>query len=211
MSVDAKLVKSLRDRTGAGMMDCKKALVESNGNIDNAVDFLRKTGIAKAEKKGSRETKEGLIYPYIHSGGRLGVLVEINCETDFVAKTDGFKELAHNLAMQIAATNPVSLDRDSVDESIINKEKEIYLDQAKKEGKPDNIVEKMVEGRINKFFQESCLMEQVYIKDPDKKVSDLLTQTISTLGENISVNRFSRFSIGDWVPLYFLKYNEIAL
>ena len=197
MSVDAKLVKSLRDRTGAGMMDCKKALVQSNSNLDEAVDFLRKSGIAKAEKKGSRETKERLVYPYIHSGGRLGVLIEINCETDFVAKTDGFKELAHNLAMQIAATNPVSLDRESVDKNLINKEKEIYLDQAKKEGKPENIIEKMVEGRINKFFQESCLMEQVYIKDPDKKVSDLLTQTISTLGENISVNRFARFSIGD--------------
>jgi elongation factor Ts len=197
MSVDAKLVKSLRDRTGAGMMDCKKALVESEGDINKAVDYLRKSGIAKAEKKGSRETKEGLVYPYIHSGGRLGVLVEINCETDFVAKTDGFKELAHNLAMQIAATNPVSLDRDSVDKNLIEREKEIYLDQAKKEGKPENIIEKMVDGRINKFFQESCLMEQAYIKDPDKKVSDLLTETISTLGENISVNRFTRFSIGD--------------
>ena len=197
MKITASEVNKLRQATGAGMMDCKKALVESNGNVDNAIDILRKSGIAKAEKKGSRETKEGLIYPYIHSGGRLGVLVEINCETDFVAKTDGFKELAHNLAMQIAATNPVSLDRESVDINLINKEKEIYLDQAKKEGKPDNIIEKMVEGRINKFFQESCLMEQVYIKDPDKKVSDLLTQTISTLGENISVNRFSRFAIGD--------------
>ena len=162
MSVDAKLVKSLRDRTGAGMMDCKKALVESEGDINKAVDYLRKSGIAKAEKKGSRETKEGLVYPYIHSGGRLGVLVEINCETDFVAKTDGFKELAHNLAMQIAATNPVSLDRDSVDKNLIEKEREIYLDQAKKEGKPENIIEKMVDGRINKFFQESCLMEQAY-------------------------------------------------
>lgn len=197
MNIDAKLVKTLRDRTGAGMMDCKKALVESDGDIDSAIDFLRKSGIAKAEKKGTRETKEGLVYSYIHSGGRLGVLVELNCETDFVAKTDGFIELAHNIAMQIAATNPVSLDRDAVSKELIDREKEIYLDQAKKEGKPESIIEKMVDGRINKFYQESCLMEQTYIKDQDKKVSDLLSQTISTLGENISINRYIRFAIGE--------------
>jgi len=197
MSIDAKLVKSLRDRTGAGMMDCKKALVSSNGDLDNAIDFLRKSGVAKAEKKGLRETKEGLVYSYIHSGGRLGVLVELNCETDFVANTDGFKELAHNLSMQVAATNPVSLDRNSIDERIILREKDIFLEQAKKQGKPENIIKKMVEGRINKFYQESCLMEQTYIKDPDKKVSDLLTETVSTLGENITVKRFIRFSIGE--------------
>ena len=197
MSIDAKLVKTLRDRTGAGMMDCKKALVSSNGDLDNAIDFLRKSGIAKAEKKGLRETKEGLVYSYIHSGGRLGVLVELNCETDFVANTDGFKELAHNIAMQVAATNPVSLDRDSIDKNITLREKDIFLEQAKKEGKPEAIIEKMVEGRINKFYQESCLMEQTYIKDPDKKVNDLLTETVSTLGENITVKRFVRFSIGE--------------
>ncbi|MDC0383854.1 translation elongation factor Ts [Candidatus Marinimicrobia bacterium] len=197
MSIDAKLVKSLRDRTGAGMMDCKKALVSSNGDLDNAIDFLRKSGVAKAEKKGLRETKEGLVYSYIHSGGRLGVLVELNCETDFVANTDGFKELAHNLSMQVAATNPVSLDRKSIDERIILREKDIFLEQAKKQGKPENIIKKMVEGRINKFYQESCLMEQTYIKDPDKKVSDLLTETVSMLGENITVKRFIRFSIGE--------------
>ena len=197
MSIDAKLVKSLRDRTGAGMMDCKKALVSSNGDLDNAIDFLRKSGIAKAEKKGLRETKEGLVYSYIHSGARLGVLVELNCETDFVANTDGFKELAHNLSMQVAATNPVSLDRNSIDERIILREKDIFLEQAKKQGKPENIINKMVEGRINKFYQESCLMEQTYIKDPDKKVSDLLTETVSMLGENITVKRFIRFSIGE--------------
>ena len=197
MSIDAKLVKTLRDRTGAGMMDCKKALVSSNGDLDNAIDFLRKSGIAKAEKKGLRETKEGLVYSYIHSGGRLGVLVELNCETDFVANTDGFKELAHNISMQVAATNPVSLDRDSIDTKIILREKDIFLEQAKKQGKPETIIEKMVEGRINKFYQESCLMEQTYIKDPDKKVNDLLTETVSTLGENITVKRFVRFSIGE--------------
>ena len=197
MSIDAKLVKALRDRTGAGMMDCKKALVKSNGDMDNAIDFLRKSGIAKAEKKGSRETKEGIIYSYIHSGGRLGVLIELNCETDFVAKTDEFTELAHNFAMQVAATNPVSLDRNDVSPELIDREKNIYLDQAKKEGKPDAIIQKMVDGRINKFFQESCLMEQTYIKDPDKKVADLLNETISSLGENISINQYTRFAIGE--------------
>ena len=197
MSIDAKLVKTLREKTGAGMMDCKNALVDSNGDLDKAVDYLRKSGVAKAEKKGTRDTREGLVYSYIHAGGRLGVLLELNCETDFVAKTDGFTELAHNLAMQIAATNPLSLDRESIDSEIIAREKEIYTDQAKSEGKPDNIIEKMVEGRLSKFFQESCLLEQTYIKDPDKKVSDLLTETIATLGENISINRFIRFAVGE--------------
>lgn len=197
MSIDAKLVKTLREKTGAGMMDCKNALVDSNGDLDKAVDYLRKSGVAKAEKKGTRDTREGLVYSYIHAGGRLGVLLELNCETDFVAKTDGFTELAHNLAMQIAATNPLSLDRESIDEEIIAREKEIFTDQAKSEGKPDNIIEKMVEGRLSKFFQESCLLDQTYIKDPDKKVSDLLTETIATLGENISINRFIRFAVGE--------------
>ena len=197
MGIDAKLVKTLREKTGAGMMDCKNALVDSNGDLDKAVDYLRKSGVAKAEKKGTRDTREGLVYSYIHAGGRLGVLLELNCETDFVAKTDGFTELAHNLAMQIAATNPLSLDRESIDDEIIAREKEIFTDQAKSEGKPDNIIEKMVEGRLSKFFQESCLLEQTYIKDPDKKVSDLLTETIATLGENISINRFIRFAVGE--------------
>ena len=197
MGIDAKLVKTLREKTGAGMMDCKNALVDSNGDLDKAVDYLRKSGVAKAEKKGTRDTREGLVYSYIHAGGRLGVLLELNCETDFVAKTDGFTELAHNLAMQIAATNPLSLNRESIDDEIIAREKEIFTDQAKSEGKPDNIIEKMVEGRLAKFFQESCLLEQTYIKDPDKKVSDLLTETIATLGENISINRFIRFAVGE--------------
>ena len=173
MTIDANTVKQLRDKTGAGMMDCKNALMESNGDLDDAVDFLRKSGAAKAEKKGSRETKEGLVYSYIHAGGRLGVMIEVNCETDFVAKTDGFVELAHNLAMQIAATNPIALDKDSVSDVIISKEKEIYTEQAKSSGKPDNIIEKMVEGRLAKFFQENCLMEQSYIKDPEKKINPI--------------------------------------
>ena len=200
MPIDAKIVKKLRDKTGAGMMDCKNALTESNGDLDGAVDYLRKSGAAKAEKKGERETKEGLVYSYIHAGGRLGVMIEVNCETDFVAKTDGFIELAHNLAMQIAATNPISLDKDSISTDVVAKEKEIYTDQAKSSGKPDNIIEKMVEGKLSKFYQENCLMDQAYIKDPDKKVVDLMTETIATLGENITISQFTRFAVGESSP-----------
>ena len=197
LTIDANTVKQLRDKTGAGMMDCKNALKESNGDLDGAIDYLRKSGAAKAEKKGSRATKEGLVYSYIHAGGRLGVMIEVNCETDFVAKTDGFVELSHNLAMQIAATNPISLDKDSVPDDVINKEKEIYTEQAKSSGKPDNIIEKMVEGRLSKFFQENCLMEQAYIKDSDKKIADLMTETIATLGENITISKYTRFAVGE--------------
>ena len=197
LTIDANTVKQLRDKTGAGMMDCKNALKESNGDLEGAIDYLRKSGAAKAEKKGSRATKEGLVYSYIHAGGRLGVMIEVNCETDFVAKTDGFVELSHNLAMQIAATNPISLDKNSVPSDIIAKEKEIYTEQAKSSGKPDNIIEKMVEGRLSKFFQENCLMEQAYIKDSDKKISDLLTESIATLGENITISKFTRFAVGE--------------
>ena len=197
LTIDANTVKQLRDKTGAGMMDCKNALKESNGDLDGAVDYLRKSGAAKAEKKGSRATKEGLVYSYIHAGGRLGVMIEVNCETDFVAKTDGFVELCHNLAMQIAATNPISLDKDSVPDEVINKEKEIFTEQAKSSGKPDNIIEKMVDGRLSKFFQENCLMEQAYIKDSDKKITDLMTETIATLGENIIISKYIRFAVGE--------------
>lgn len=197
MKIEAKLVKELRLKTGAGMMDCKNALLKSNGNLNDAIDHLRKSGITKAEKKGSRQTKEGVVYSYIHAGSRLGVLLEINCETDFVAKTDGFSELAHNVAMQIAATNPISLDISSIDQGLVEREKDIFKEQAKSEGKPEHIIEKMIEGRLQKFYQESCLMEQTYIKDPDKKIKDLITESIATIGENISINRFIRFSIGE--------------
>ena len=197
MSINAKTVKTLRERTGAGMMDCKKALMETDGDLEKAVDYLRKTGVAKAEKKGQRSTKEGLVFSYIHHGGKLGVLLELNCETDFVAKTEGFNDLARNLAMQIAATNPTSISRDDMDASILNREKDIFIDQAKESGKPDDIVEKMVEGRIEKFYAESCLVEQQYIKDSERKVSDLLTEAVSTLGENIVINRFVRYAIGE--------------
>ena len=200
MIIDAKIVKELRGKTGAGMMDCKKALIESKGDIEKAIDHLRKSGTAKAEKKGSRDTKEGIIYSYIHAGGRLGVLIELNCETDFVAKTDGFIDLAHNVAMQIAATNPIALDRESIPESVISREKDIYSDQAKSSGKPDNIIGKMVDGRMNKYFQENCLMEQACIKDSEKKVIDLLTESIATLGENITISRYTRFAVGELSP-----------
>ncbi|MFL3027190.1 MAG: translation elongation factor Ts [Candidatus Neomarinimicrobiota bacterium] len=197
MSVDAKTVKVLREKTGAGMMDCKRALVETRGDLEKAVEELRKAGVAKAEKKGSRTAQEGLIYSYIHHGGRLGVLLEVNCETDFVAKTDGFKELVHNLSIQIAATNPVSVSRDSVSEDIVKNEKNIYMEQAKSSKKPENVIEKIVEGKMDKYFQENCLLEQPFIKDPDKTIKDLITETIATLGENISVGRYIRFAIGE--------------
>ena len=197
MTINAKIVKELRDKTGAGMMDCKNALKETQGDLEKAVDHLRKTGIAKAEKKGERTAKEGLVFSYIHHGGRLGVLVELNCETDFVAKTDGFSDLAHNLAMQIAATNPLSIKRDDVDESLLEREKAIFSDQAKESGKPENILDKIVEGRVEKFYAESCLLEQQFIKDPERKVVDLLTEAVATLGENIIINRFTRFAIGE--------------
>ena len=197
MEITASLVKELRERTGAGMMDCKKALVETSGNIDKAVDYLRKSGIAKAEKKGDRTAKEGLVFSYIHHGGRLGVLVELNCETDFVAKTDGFSDLAHNIAMQIAATSPLSVSREDIDQKLLDKEKEIFTDQAKESGKPKEIIGKIVEGRVEKFYAESCLIEQQFIKDPDRKIGDLITDAVSTLGENIVINRFARFSVGE--------------
>ena len=197
MSIDASVVKELRDKTGAGMMDCKKALVETSGNVDKAVDYLRKSGIAKAEQKGDRTAKEGLVFSYIHHGGRLGVLVELNCETDFVAKTDGFSDLAHNIAMQIAATSPLSVSREDIDQKLLDKEKEIFTDQAKESGKPKEIIGKIVEGRVEKFYAESCLIEQQFIKDPDRKIGDLITDAVSTLGENIVINRFARFSVGE--------------
>jgi len=197
MNIDAKRVKELREKTGAGMMDCKKALIEANGDIEKAIDNLRKSGAAKAAKKSSRSAKEGLIYSYIHHGGRLGVLLDIGCETDFVAKTDGFVDLARNVSMQIAATNPISVNREDVPEDVIDREKDIYAEQAKATGKPDNVIEKIVDGKLEKYFQESCLMEQIYIKDSDKKIKDLVTTIIATLGENITINRFSRFAVGE--------------
>jgi len=197
MSIDAKIVKELRDKTGAGMMDCKRALVDTDGNLEKAVEALRKAGVAKAEKKGTRSAQEGLVYSYIHHGGRLGVLVEVNCETDFVAKTDRFKELVHNLAIQIAATNPVSVSREQVPEELVKSEQDIYTEQAKNSKKPDKVIEKIVVGKMDKYFQEICLLEQPFIKDPDKIVKDLITESIATLGENISVGRYIRYAVGE--------------
>ncbi len=193
----AKTVKQLRDVSGAGMMDCKKALEECGYDIDKAMDILRKNGIAKAQKKAGRDAKDGIIIPYIHPGSKLGVLVEINCETDFVARTDGFQDFSRDIAMHIAATAPIAIKREDVSEEIVSKEKEIYKEQALQSGKPENIVEKMVEGRLNKFYQESVLLEQSFVKDPDKLIRDLLNDTISTLGENIEIKRFSRFQLGE--------------
>ena len=173
MTIDAKTVKVLREKTGAGMMDCKRALVETEGNLEKAVEALRKAGVAKAEKKGSRSAQDGLIYSYIHHGGRLGVLLEVNCETDFVAKTDGFKDLVHNLSIQIAATSPLSLSRDLVSKELIEKEKNIYQEQAKSSKKPKNVIEQIIEGKMDKYFQEICLLEQPFIIDPDNTRSDI--------------------------------------
>ena len=197
MNIDAKRVKELREKTGAGMMDCKKALIEANGDIEKAIDNLRKAGVSKAAKKSLRSAKDGLIYSYIHHGGRLGVLLDIGCETDFVAKTSEFVDFARNVSMQIAATNPISINREDVPDDIINREKDIYSEQARATGKPNDMVEKIVAGKLNKYFQESCLMEQVYIKDSNKKIKDLITETIATLGENITINRYSRFAVGE--------------
>ena len=197
MKISAKTVKDLRERTGAGMMDCKKALLQSDGDLDKAIDFLRKSGIAKAEKKGSRTASEGIIYSYIHHGDKLGVLLELNCETDFVAKTEGFNGLASNLAMQIAATSPISIDRDSIDKNYLQKEESIFKEQALSSGKPENVVDKIVKGKLEKLYSEICLLDQLYIKDTDKKISDLLNEAIATLGENIVIARFIRFAVGE--------------
>lgn len=195
--ISASAVKELRNISGAGMMDCKKALSEASGNLDDAMDILRKSGIAKAQKKSGRSTKEGMVYSYIHPGSKLGVLVEINCETDFVANTDDFIRLNKDLAMHIAASSPIAVQREDVPSSVIDREKEIYIDQAKQSGKPDEIINKMIDGRINKFYQENVLLEQAFVKDPDKNVKDIITDTIAKLGENINVTRFVRFQLGE--------------
>ena len=196
MKITAQMVKELRVKTNSGMMDCKKALGETEGNMEKAVDFLRQKGLAVAAKRADRATSEGVIQTYIHAGGKLGVMVEVGCETDFVGKTDSFIEFAKNVAMQLAATNPISIKREDVPEETINREKEIYKKQALDSGKPENIVDKIVEGKINKFFSEVCLMEQKFVKDPDKSIQDLLNELIASLGENISVKRFVRFQVG---------------
>jgi len=195
--ISAAMVKQLREKTGVGIMDCKEALSECDGDIDKAVDFLRTKGLATAAKRAGRAMTEGTIESYIHMGGKLGVLVEINCESDFVAKTDDFKQFTKNIAMQIAATNPVAITTEEVPEEIIDKEKEIYRGQALEMGKPEKIVDKIAEGKLEKFYKENCLLNQSYVRDPDITVADLLNETIAKIGENISIKRFMRFQLGE--------------
>lgn len=195
--ISAKMVKELRECTGAGMMDCKKALAEVDGDMQKAVDYLREKGQAAAAKKASRIAAEGLIESYIHGVGRIGVLLELNCETDFVAKNEDFKMLAKDLAMQVAASKPEYVKKEEVPEDIIAKEKEILAAQAANEGKPEKIIAKMVEGRIEKYYKEVCLMEQPFVKDPDITIKELIAQKINKIGENISIRRFVRYELGE--------------
>lgn len=195
--VDASTVKELRERTGAGMMDCKKVLVETNGDIEKAVELLREKGLAAAAKKAGRIASEGIVEAYIHGGGRIGVLIEVNSETDFVAKNADFRIFVKDMAMQVAATNPMFVSRDQVDQAVIEKEKEIYRQQALNEGKPEKIVDKMVEGRIEKYYKEICLLEQPFVKNPDVTVQELLNSLIAKIGENMSIRRFTRYEMGE--------------
>jgi elongation factor Ts len=197
MNISAAQVKELRDKTGAGMMECKKALGETEGDVQKAIDYLREQGILKSAKLGSRVTSQGAIFSYVHPGDQLGVLVEINCETDFVARTEDFKMLGKNVAMQVAASAPQFVSRDQVSEDVLEHEREVVRAQAKAEGKPDKILDKIVEGRIEKYFQEICLLDQAYIRDDSKKVQDLVTETIAKIRENITIKRFMRFKVGE--------------
>ena len=197
--ITAALVKELRERTGAGMMDCKKALAATEGDMDKAIDFLREKGLAAAAKKAGRIAAEGLVESYIHGGGRIGVLVEVNCETDFVAKTDAFKSLVKDIAMHIAAANPSYLRREEVPAAELEHEKMVLSEQARNEGKPEKIIEKMVTGRIEKYYKEVCLLEQPFVKDPDKTISDLITESIAKIGDNIDIRRFTRYQLGEGI------------
>jgi len=195
--ISAAMVKQLREKTGVGIMDCKEALSECNSDTDKAIDFLRKKGLATAQKRAGRGTSEGLIQAYIHTGGKIGVLVEINCETDFVAKNDDFKEFAKNMAMHIAATNPVGISPEEVPQTIIEREKDIYRAQAQEIGKPEKMIDKIAEGKLNKFYKDSCLLLQPYVRDPSVSIQDVLNDLIVKIGENITIKRFSRIQIGE--------------
>jgi elongation factor Ts len=197
MTITASLVKELRERTGAGMMECKKALAEVAGDLDKAIDVLRKSGMARASSKAGREARQGLVHAYIHPGDQLGVLLELDCETDFVARTDDFRDLVRNIAMQVAATNAQAVDRNGIDAALIERERAILMEQAMATGKPEAVLQKIVDGKIEKYYEEICLLEQPYIKDPDRKVKELIDLAIAKLGENIVVRRFSKFRIGD--------------
>ncbi len=196
MNITSQMVKDLRDKTGAGMMDCKKALSENAGDMEKAIDFLRQKGLAVAAKRAGRATSEGVIETYIHAGGKLGVMVELNCETDFVAKTDDFREFARDVAMHVAAANPVSLSREDVPADIVERERQIYVQQALDSGKPANIVEKMVVGKIDRYLSEICLLEQQFVKNPEKSIQDMLTELVGKMGENVSIRRFVRYQVG---------------
>lgn len=196
MEITAKMVMQLREATNAGMMDCKKALKECDGEMDKAVEYLRKKGIASASKKEGRTTSQGIVGSYIHMGGRVGVLVEVACETDFVARTEDFQEFVHNIAMHIAAASPVAVARHEVDPTVIEKEREIFVGQMKEQGKPENIIDKIVEGKVDKYYSEIVLLEQKYVKDSDMTVEDYLKSIIGKLGENMQIRRFTRFQIG---------------
>ena len=200
MEVSAAAVKNLREKTGAGMMDCKKALAESGGDLDKAVDYLRQKGLAAASKKASRTASDGAIGAYVHPGGKIGVLVELNCETDFVARTPEFQNLLKDIAMQIAAANPRYIRPEEVPIGDLEKEREIYRRQALESGKPEKVVDKIVDGKIDRFYSEVCLLEQSFIKNPDRKVSEILTEAVARLGENIQVKRFSRYQLGEGAP-----------
>jgi elongation factor Ts len=195
--ISAKLVKELREKTGAGMMDCKEALVASGADMTRAVDFLRKKGLATAQKRAGRATSEGTLAAYIHMGGKLGVMVEVNSETDFVAKNDQFQEFAKNVAMHIAASNPLGIRAEDVPPEVVAKEREIYAAQARETGKPEKVIEKIVEGKLKKFFEDSCLLQQRYVRNPEITVGDLLNDLIAKIGENISIRRFVRFQVGE--------------
>lgn len=196
MAITTKMVKDLRDKTQAGMMDCKKALESTGGDMEKAVDLLRQKGLAVAAKRANRATSEGVIATYIHAGGKLGVMVELGCETDFVAKNDDFREFAKDLAMHIAAANPISISRDEVPANVIAREKDIFVQQALDSGKPEAIVDKMVNGKIEKFLAEVALLEQKFVKNPDLSIQDLLNELVGKMGENISVKKFARFQVG---------------
>lgn len=197
MEVSASAVKDLREKTGAGMMDCKKALAETGGDVQKAIDYLRQKGLAAAAKKADRVAADGAVGAYVHPGGKIGVLVEINCETDFVARTAEFQSLLKDIAMQVAAANPRYLRREEVPAAELDKEKTIYRQQALETGKPEKVVDKIVEGKIERFYSEACLLEQAFIKDPDKKVTDIVNESIGRLGENIQIRRFSRYHLGE--------------
>lgn len=197
VDISAKLVKELREKTGAGMMDCKEALVASGADMAQAIDFLRKKGLATAQKRAGRATSEGTLAAYIHLGGKLGVMVEVNSETDFVAKNDQFQEFAKNIAMHVAASNPLGIRPEDVPPEVVAKEREIYVAQAKETGKPDKVIEKIVEGKLKKFFEDNCLLQQRYVRNPDITVGDLLNELIAKIGENISIRRFVRFQVGE--------------